>query len=200
MKQTAYFLIFDGLADWEAALALAEINKNNAAEIITVGFSEAPVTTMGGLQLTPQTTIEEPDIDRASVFIMPGGDRWEAQNSTDEALSDLLHRLHEKGVTIAAICGATLAIGRAGLLKNRRHTSNAKGYLQALLPDYHDEAFYVDELAVSDGGVITASGVGSVEFAREILSALNIYSEEDRRDWFNLFKHAIMPAKYATPE
>src|SRR5262245_24162639 len=174
MKQTAYFLIFDGLADWEAALALAEINKNNAAEIVSVGFSEAPIMTIGGLQLTPQATIENLDVERANIFILPGGDRWEAQNSTDEALSNLLYHLHEKGVTIAAICGATLAIGRAGLLKNRRHTSNAKSYLQALLPHYHDEAFYIDELAVSDGGIITASGVGSVEFAREILSALNI--------------------------
>src|SRR5262249_49152302 len=115
---------------------------------------------------------------------------------TDEVLSALLNRLHEKGVPIAAICGATLAIGRAGLLKNRHHTSNAKSYLKAMLPDYNDGDFYVDELAVTDRGVITASGLGSVEFAREILNALNVYNAEVRLEWFNLFKHAIMPARF----
>jgi hypothetical protein len=48
-------------------------------------------------------------------------------------------------------------------------------------------------LAVSDGGVITASHLGSVEFAREVIRTLDLYSASDRELWYRLFKHAQMP-------
>ncbi len=48
-------------------------------------------------------------------------------------------------------------------------------------------------LAVSDGGVITASQLGSVEFAREVIRTLDLYSPSDREHWFRLFKHALLP-------
>jgi hypothetical protein len=49
------------------------------------------------------------------------------------------------------------------------------------------------ELAVSDGGAITASHLGSVEFAREVIHALDLYDPSDREHWFRLYKHAIPP-------
>jgi hypothetical protein len=48
-------------------------------------------------------------------------------------------------------------------------------------------------LAVSDGGLITASQLGSVEFAREVIRTLDLYSPADREHWFRLFKHALPP-------
>jgi hypothetical protein len=62
-----------------------------------------------------------------------------------------------------------------------------------MVPDYHDEEFYVDELAVADRGLITASGLGAVEFTREILRELKIYDEANLRAWFDMFKHGIPP-------
>lgn len=57
MKPKVFSLIFDGLADWELALALCEINKTEKFEIVSVGFSDSPVTTMGGLKLIPDITL-----------------------------------------------------------------------------------------------------------------------------------------------
>ena len=68
---------------------------------------------------------------------------------------------------------------------------NQKGH------DYRDEDFYVDDLAVSDDGVITASGLGNVEFAREIFRLLKIYDENDLRTWYDMFKRGLMPAGMA---
>ena len=59
------------------------------------------------------------------------------------------------------------------------------------MPEYEDGAFYTTELAVTDGDLITASGVGSVEFAREITRHLGIYSEEQAGRWFDLYKHGV---------
>src|SRR5262245_44830885 len=174
MKPKAYFLVFDGLADWELAHALCEINKSGKFEVVSVGFSDEPVTTMGGVKLIPDITLDKVTPADACIFMLPGGDMWEL--ASHENLKTFLRQLHTDDVPIGAICGATLEIARAGLTKNIRHTSNSKDYLKAMAPDYSDENFYVNELTVADQGVITASGLGCVEFAREVIKELNIYN------------------------
>jgi hypothetical protein len=88
-------------------------------------------------------------------------------------------------------------MARAGLTRDIRHTSNSKDYLKTIVADYSDEGFYVDELAVTDRNIITASGLGCVEFAREVIRQLNIYSEADTQIWFAMFKHGVYPASEA---
>ena len=192
MKPKAYFLVFDGLADWELAHALCEINKSGKFEVVSVGLSDKPVTTMGGLKLNPDITLDGVGPAEASIFMLPGGDMWERESH--ENLKTLLQRIHAGKVPIGAICGATLEIARAGLTRNIRHTSNSKDYLKTMVADYSDEGFYVNELAVTDQNVITASGLGCVEFAREVIKQLNLYNEADTRTWFEMFKHGVYPA------
>lgn len=192
MKNKAYFLVFDGLADWEPAHALCEINKSGRFDVVCAGFSRAAVATMAGLKLTPDRTLDEISPADAGIFILPGGDMWEAKS--DAQLKGLLRRLHGAAVPIAAICGATLEIARAGLTQGIRHTSNAREYLQAMVPDYADGDLYIEELAVADNSVITASGLGCVEFAREVIKQLNLYNEADTQIWFEMFKRGVIPA------
>ncbi|HVG29362.1 MAG TPA: DJ-1/PfpI family protein [Pyrinomonadaceae bacterium] len=191
MKPKAYLLVFDGMADWEPAHALCEINKSQKYDVVAAGFSDKQVTTMGGLKLISEITIRDVNPAEACIFIMPGGDMWES--CSDEGLIDLLHELHAENVPVGAICGATLEIARAGLTRNVRHTSNGKEYLKTMVPDYRDEEYYVDELAVSDNNLITASGLGSVEFGREIIQQLGIYNEGDTKLWFDMFKRGVLP-------
>jgi putative intracellular protease/amidase len=192
MKPKAYLLVFDGLADWELAHALCEVNKSGKFEVVSVGFSEQPVTTMGGLNLSPRVTLDEVTPAEACIFMLPGGDMWERESH--ENLKTLLRRLHAENVPIGAICGATLEIARAGLTRNIRHTSNSRDYLKAMVTDYGDDDFYIDELAVTDGNIITASGLGSVEFAREVIKQLGLYDEADTQLWYEMFKHGVLPA------
>ena len=192
MENTAYLLIFDGLADWEPAHALCEIDKSGKFDVITAGFSRAAISTMAGLKLTPDVTIDDLNPATTSILILPGGDMWEKK--TDEKLKALLRWLHEESIPIGAICAATLEIARAGLTHGVRHTSNAREYLQAMVPDYKDGEWYIDQLAVADKGIITASGLGSVEFAREVITQLHLYSEADTQIWFEMFKHGVIPA------
>ena len=62
-----------------------------------------------------------------------------------------------------------------------------------MVPAYRGGGRYVDALAVRDRGLITASGLGAVEFAREIFEELKVFSESDRPAWFHLFKHGRFP-------
>jgi putative intracellular protease/amidase len=188
-------LVFDGLADWEPAYALCAINRSGRFKIATVGFSRDPVMSMGGLRLKPDGVISEVGPTSTAILIMPGGDMWEQQSNPEVA--SLLDRLTAANVPIAAICAATLEVARAGLTRNRRHTSNNLRYLRTMVATYRDDELYVNRLAVSDSGLITASGLGAIEFAREIMRQLRIHSEEDIDSWFEMFKHGVIPARWA---
>jgi len=194
-KPKAYLLVFAGFADWEPAHAFCEINRSGKFEVLTVGFSRDPVISMAGLKVSPTLTIHDVNPADAAFFMLPGGDLW--QEKSQEQIHKLLHALHDNGVLIGAICAATLEMARAGLTQGIRHTSNAKAYLQSLVPGYRDGDFYVDELAVSDNNIITASGLGSVEFAREVQRHLKIHSEPEIALWFDMFKNGVVPAGMA---
>ena len=191
-EKAVYLLIVNGFADWEPAHALAELRREGEYRVETVGVTADAVESMGGLRVLPSTTVTEVDAADVAVFILPGGDRWESA-PVEPQLGDLLHRLDASAVPIAAICGATVAIARVGLLKGRRHTSNGLDYLRGHVPGYDESANYTDVLAVRDRGLITASGLGSVEFAREIFEELSVFSAEDRAVWADIFRSGRLP-------
>lgn len=196
MIPAVHVLVFDGFADWEAAFALAELRRSGGLEVVTVGFTEAPVRSMGGLPVAPDRTLRALEPAAVRLLILPGGDRWEGEYPRAD-MDAVLGRLSDARVPIAAICGATLALGRAGLLDDRAHTSNERAYLERHVPAYLGGSRYVDALAVRDRGLITASGLGPVEFAREIFQELGVFSEADRRVWYHLFKHGRFPEPVA---
>lgn len=192
MASAIHVLIFDGYADWEPAFALAEARRSGGHEVLAVGLTKDPVTSMGGLLVVPHIPLGEVDPDRVRLFILPGGDMWEDETAYPRAdLEALLRALAEKGVPVAAICGATLALARAGLLDGRAHTSNGRDYIAQFAPDYAGAERYVDELATRDRCVVTASGLGAIEFAREIFAELEVMTPEDRAQWFRVFKTGV---------
>ena len=190
--RAVHLLVVEGFADWEPAHAVAELRRHGGYRVETVGLTSDPVESMGGMRVLPSTTIAAVDATRVAVFILPGGDRWE-RAPVDPALGRLLEELDTRQVPLAAICAATVAIARAGLLHGRRHTSNGLAYLRSHVPGYAEAANYVDAPAVRDRRLITAGGVGDVEFAREIFEELGVLSPGDRAAWATIFRSARLP-------
>lgn len=191
-EKAVYLLVADGFADWEPAHAVAELRRHGQFRVESVGLSDAPVQSMGGLRVLPSTIVTGVNPADVAVFILPGGDRWE-RGPVEAPLANLLKKLDADSVPIAAICAATVAISRLGLLRGRRHTSNGLEYLRSHVPDYADAAAYVDAPAVRDRGLITASGLADVEFAREIFEELGVLSSEERELWARIFRSARLP-------
>lgn len=183
-----HVLVFDGFADWEPSYALAQIRHTGAGQVVAVGLTQHPVRSMGGLSVVPDVTVEQVAPEQVRIIILPGGDQWES-TSMDPRLLELLERCMAAGTPVAAICGATVGVAKAGLLQGRAHTSNGLEYLKAQVPDYISENDYVDQLAVRDRGLITASGLGAVEFAREIFAELGVFPEGELELWYRLFKY-----------
>lgn len=187
-----YLYVFDTLADWEIAYLTAEFTSGRyfadprqSRELVLVADSLSPVRTMGGLVLHPDLSLDAFDLLSGDMFVLPGGEGWE-NPSRDGALAAARLRL-ENGLPVAAICGATMGLARAGLLETRLHTSNDLGYLQAVAPDYHGAELFRWQPAVADGPLITATGLAPVEFAHEILKALNVFRPATLEAWKDLY-------------
>jgi putative intracellular protease/amidase len=192
MEAAVHVLVFDGFADWEPAFAMAELRRSGGLDVVTLGFGSAAVRSMGGLQVVPDRLLADVDPTAVRLLILPGGDLWEGSYPRAE-IERVLRMLRAAGIPIAAICGATLALARMGLLDDLAHTSNEQDYLEKNAPEYRGAPRYVDTLAVRDGGLITASGLGPVDFAREIFEELQVFTEADRPVWYHLFKHGRFP-------
>lgn len=118
-----HVLVFEGFADWEPAHALAELRRWGKKSVVVLGFEPEPVTSMGGLRVVPDRKLSDVRRSEVEILILPGGDFWESTYPQAE-LNRILVDLVGADVPIAAICAGTLAVARAGLLDDRRHTSN----------------------------------------------------------------------------
>ena len=189
-QQTIHMFVFDTLADWEPGFAIAGLNnpafqaQPGRYRVATVGGSKAPIVTVGGVTILPDLAIDELTPASSAMLILPGGGGWD-QGANTEAL-DLARRFLAAGVPVAAICGATAGLARAGILDQVQHTSNAREYLAAT--GYRGAALYQDQPAAADGNVITASSTAPIEFAYQIFKQLGVYSDQVLEAWFGLFK------------
>lgn len=190
--RTVHLYVFDGFADWEAAFAVAGIHNPQfqrepgtwRVRTVGAGRHSAP-RSMGGVQVLPDLGLEDLQPAHSAMLILPGGVGWADDVSHHAAIAKAGEFLR-RGVPVAAICGATAALARAGWLETRPHTSNALSYLKGT--GYGGAAQYRDEAVVREGGLITAGGMAPLEFAREIFAELGIYDDDAREAWYQLYK------------
>jgi len=189
-KLAAYALLQDGFADWEAASALAELQRTFAYPVKTIGLSSKAVVSMGGLRVTTDLQLAEFMPASASVLILPGGDAWTEGEAP--AVSSVLQDMVALNRPVAAICGATLALAHAGLLEERLHTSNGAEFISAHVSHYRGQSFYRAVQAIRYNGVITANGLAPFAFAAEIFRELAPEREEDIAVYERLFSRGLM--------
>ena len=189
---TVYLYALDTMADWEIGHVMAELNskrffKKDAPQVLVkiAALSKEPVKTMGGLTLIPDCLIDDIQINQNSVLLLPGANAW--SESEHGAAIQKASELLLNGGTVAAICGATLALAHAGILDNRPHTSNGDGFLEMFCPTYKGKKFYVDEPAVADQNLVTASATGSLLWAKLIIKKLGVFAPETLEAWHAYF-------------
>lgn len=192
-KKIAYLYILDTLADWEIAFLTAELNSaryfdksKEGIDLIRIGNGLTPITTMGGLTITPEKDIADIVFNKDDLIILPGANTW--SDPKNQKILDIVSGLMDEGVVIAAICGATAALADRGLFDNRNHTSNGKGFLEMFCPNYRGSDYYQDQPAFVDGNLITATGIAPLEFSYEVLKRMDVMKESTLEAWFQLYK------------
>jgi putative intracellular protease/amidase len=192
MSRVVHLYVFDGYADWEPAFAVAGINNPQfqrepgrwSVRTVAVRRGQA-VRSMGGVAVMPDLGLADLRPDDSGLLILPGGRGWEDDGAHDAAVERALRWLDD-GRPVAAICGATAGLARAGRLDDRPHTSNAASYLKGT--GYGGAAHYRDEPVVDDDGLITAGGMAPVEFAGAVFERLGLYDPEVLAAWMQLYK------------
>ena len=187
--RTVHLAVYDTMSDWEAAYAIAHINRPvwqrepGRYQVRTVGETREPVTTAGGVRVVPDLTVDEVQPGDSAMLILVGSDLW--ANGSHAAFTSLADRFLTAGVTVAAICGATFGLARGGILDRYDHTSNAAEYLA--MSGYRAGGRYRAGPAVTDRNLITASGTAPMDFAREIFVALDLYEPHVLDAWYRLY-------------
>jgi len=196
-NRTAHLAVYDTLADWEVGHLLVELRTGRFTDtpfdVVTVAESPDPVTTMGGVRILPDALLADLDRGTSDLLILPGAAHWD--DGGGGSFPAAAGRFLAAGVPVAAICGATAGLARAGLLDHRRHTSAAAGYLAAT--GYAGGAHYVEERAVVDGDLITAGPQSPVQFARATLDRLGLASPTLLEAYEGVF-HRGDPDAFAT--
>lgn len=186
-------LLTDAFADWEAAPLMAAARGYLGVEIVTVSPGGTPVTSMGGLRITPDMALETLTPDEIDGLAIIGGMIWETAAAPD--LGPVVLAFRRANRAIGGICAGTLAIARTGILRGVTHTSNSKAFLSTS-EHYHGHSSYLDvPFAVRDGHLVTASGMAPVSFAREMLVALGAMTDE-ASDYFAQFADEHCPTAY----
>ncbi len=200
-----YIYILNTLADWEIGYLTAELNSGRfldktrpPVELIKIGNTTEPIKTMGGITITPDENIDNIKFEEDDLLILPGADTWtEEQN---KKIIDIVSSIIDEKVIIAAVCGATIALANKGILNNRKHTSNDLEVLKMFCPEYTGENFYLNQPAVTDDNLITASGIAPLEFSYEVLKRTNLMKTETLEAWYQLYRTKESKYFYALME
>lgn len=178
---------FDTMADWEYAyittvLQMEARGGDDRYHLVVAGAGTEPVTTLGGLRVLPETTLDDLDESDVDLLLLPGGNTWlDGEHSAALALAG---RLLDSDRQVAGICGATRALARAGLLEHRAHVVDA----DADEPDYPGRSARVHASIAHDGPLITAIGEAPLEFSRAVFMALDLDDQAGIDGWYASFK------------
>lgn len=140
---------------------------------------------MGNVSIVPDKSLDGITFNNDDILILPGGETW--LTSEHEPILSTVDGLLERRVIVAAICGASEALANRGALDRRKHTSNGLSHLEHICPNYKGRDYYINEPAVTDGNLITASGAAPIDFTYHILKRLGVYKPDTVEAWRTLF-------------
>lgn len=194
MNKTILFVILQQYADWEASYITSAITLlgQGQYDIKTVSLSKDYVQSIGGFRVLPDYDVLSVPEDYEALILI-GGMTWRNQNS--QQIKILVEDCYKKGKVLGGICDASAFLGTVGVLNDVMHTSNDMNDLKQWAGTvYTGETKYIAKQAVRDKNIITANGTAPMEFAKEILLALNVANEEKISEWYNFHKLGLYTA------
>lgn len=188
MKKNVLLLILDKYADWEAAYvaALTHALAEDRYSVKTVSLTKDSVSSIGGFTVLPDYDIHSIPSEYEGLILI-GGMSWRGEAA--KQVIPLVERALDDKKVLGGICDAAGFLGTIGVLNHVNHTANEINDLRQWAKEaYTGDEKYVCQPAVRDGKIVTAGGTYPMEFAREIMSALELAPEEKILEWYNFHK------------
>ena len=159
-------------------------------EVHTVAPTSDTVCSIGGFRTLPDYSFENMPKDYAALVLI-GGNRWDSPEA--ELVVPLVQEALDKSKIVGAICNGASFLCSHGFLNNIKHTGNGLDQLKKWGgPRYTNAENYVEAQAVSDKNIVTANGVGHLEFTCEILLLLKANSPEQIDQWYDFYKNGFV--------
>ena len=164
-----YVFLADGFEEIEA-LTPVDLLRRAGVEVAVVSIypDRKAVTGARGINVTADIKINETDISRSDIAVLPGGMPGTVNLLECDKLMDMVDELYRQGKRIAAICAAPARIlGSKGLVRGKKATCYPG--MEELL----EGATVVTDTVVTDGNITTSRGLGTaVDFACELVKLL----------------------------
>ena len=196
MKQKVLFILLNEYTDWEGAFLSTALHVGVIPggeikyEVHTVAPTSDTVCSIGGFRTLPDYSFENMPKDYAALVLI-GGNRWDSPEA--ELVVPLVQEALDKSKIVGAICNGASFLCSHGFLNNIKHTGNGLDQLKKWGgPRYTNAENYVEAQAVSDKNIVTANGVGYLEFTCEILLLLKANSPEQIDAWCDLYKNGFV--------
>ncbi|MFT5295790.1 MAG: 4-methyl-5(b-hydroxyethyl)-thiazole monophosphate biosynthesis [Colwellia sp.] len=162
------------MAAFTDVMGWATILGNEVIELSDIALHREIKTTFG-LTLKPAKLLEEINIDDYDALAIPGG--FEPSGFYEDALSipflNTIKHFHHLNKPIASVCVSSIALGQAGILKDKKATTYHQigGKRKQQLEE--TGAIFVDRPVVQDQNIITSTGPGTaIEVALLLLKEL----------------------------
>lgn len=191
MKQTVLFILPDQFADYEAPYLTTALqgriqDQTSPYEVKTLSVTKEPVRSIGGFTVLPDYGVDDYPADYTALILV-GGNTWRSEEA--KTFLPVVTEALDAGKIVGAICDATVFLGMNGLLNGKKHTSNLlEGLMEAAGERYTGKEDYQNVQAVRDGNLITANGTAGMEFAREVLLAIQAYPDKLIEENYHFFK------------
>lgn len=196
MKQEVLFIILNDYADWESSFLSTSLKSGvmPGSEIKYIPKTVAPtldeVRTTGGFRTLPDYSFQTMPTDYAALILI-GGMQWNSPEA--EQVVPLVQDALQRGKIIGAICNAASFMCSHGFLNNVKHTGNTLAQLKLWGGErYTNEAGYEEKQAVSDKNIVTANGIGYLEFTRELLLLLQAETPEKINATYDFYKNGFI--------
>ncbi len=162
-----YILLAPGFEEAEA-LVPADLLRRAGLEAKLIGLTAAPVPGGQGMQVVPDGTLDQVDLDRADMIVLPGGSLGVKNLGAEPAVEALVRQAAQRGIWVAAICAAPTLLAQWDLLHGKRAVCYPG--LEPRLGDALPQDFSV----VDAGTIITGRAAGSAfDFGLKLVSVLS---------------------------
>ncbi|MFF3103016.1 DJ-1/PfpI family protein [Viridibacillus arvi] len=160
-------LLADGFEAVEASVFTDVLGWNKwegdgSTEIVTVGLRDK-LTCTWNFNVTPEKTIHDIQLDEFDALAIPGGfeEAGFYDDAFSESFSNIIRHFDARQKPIASICVASLALGKSGILTNRKATTYAHptSIRKEQLKNFGVNV--QNERIVQDGHIITSSNPGT---------------------------------------
>lgn len=163
--KTIGILVYDGVNDLDFTGPRYVLGQAGAKTQL-IGVKPGPIRTVMGVQVIPDTTIDQ--VDQLDILVIPGGFTGTVEAAYDPKILDWIRRIDKGSTYTAAVCTGVWVLGATGLLEGKRASTN--WYREAeFLKKY--KAIPANERYTQDGKYWTAAGVtAGMDMALAILN------------------------------